>query len=243
MTAPGREMAPTLEEYIAGQIWLRRYPVGYMGTKFDARMTVVRLADGRLLLHSPCEIDEPTKQALTDLGEVAYIVAPGTYHYLHVPSAQAAFPRAETFLCPGIERKRPDIEFDHLLGDVAPEAWAGELDQVLVRGNAWIWEVAFFHRQTRTLILVDLVENFTDSTPRANWQLRLWWKLVFHMWNRPKPAPEYQLGWRDKNAARASLRRILEWDFERVILAHGDLIERDARQVVEKAWEKPLGED
>ena len=65
---------------------------------------------------------------------------------------------------------------------------------------------------------------------------------MFHMWNTAKPAPEYQLGWSDKKAARASLKRILLWDFERVILAHGDLIEVDARQVVEKAWQKPLAD-
>jgi hypothetical protein len=39
--------------------------------------------------------------------------------------------------------------------------------------------------------------------------------------------------------ARA-LRRILDWDFERVVIAHGDVIERDAKAVVRKAWETPL---
>ena len=235
-------MPLTLQEYIAGQIWLCSYPIRYLGMKFDARMTVIRLADSKLMLHSPCEIDGQMRHALTALGEVAYIVAPGTFHYLHVTSAQAAFPVAETFICPGIERKRPDIHFDGLLGDTAPEAWAGQFDQVLVRGNRWIWEVAFFHRQTRTLILVDLIKKIANSTPHVDWQLKFWMKLVFRMWNTPKPAPEYQLGWSDKKAARASLLRILQWDFERVILAHGDLIESDARQAVEKAWRKPLAE-
>jgi hypothetical protein len=62
------------------------------------------------------------------------------------------------------------------------------------------------------------------------------------MWNTVKPAPEYQLGWSNKKAARASLYRILQWDFERVIAAHGDLIEIDAREVVETAWRTPLAE-
>ncbi|MEJ2117392.1 MAG: DUF4336 domain-containing protein [Alphaproteobacteria bacterium] len=231
-----------LEEYVPGQIWLSRYPIKYAGTRFDARMTVIRLRDGKLMLHSPCNIDEPMKRALSELGEVAYIVAPGTYHYLHVPSAQAAFPEAKTFICPGIEQKRPDIKFDYLLDDTAPDAWAEQIDQVLVRGNSRIWEVAFFHRATKILILVDLVENFTDATPHANWMLKLWFKWVFHMWNAPKPAPEYQIGWNDKQAARVSLQRILDWDFERVILSHGDLIETDAREIVVKAWEKPFAD-
>jgi len=103
-----------------------------------------------------------------------------------------------------------------------------------------MWEVAFLHRPTRTLILVDLVENFTARTPDTNWQTKFWLGMVFRMWNRPKPAPEYQMGWKDKTAAGQSLRRILAWDFERVILAHGDLIEDNAHQIVEMAWKKPL---
>jgi hypothetical protein len=104
----------------------------------------------------------------------------------------------------------PNRQFDRLLGDIAPDGWRGQLDQVLVRGSRWIWEVVFSRRDTRTLILVDLVENFTDQTPYANWALKVWWKYVFHMWNNPKPAPEYQWGWHDKVAARASLQDILQ---------------------------------
>ena len=229
-----------LQEYSAGQIWLCRYPVTYLGMKLYARMTVIRLDDGKLMLHSPCEIDDRMHRALVELGMVAYIVAPGTFHHLYVPSAQATFPEAETFICPGIEQKRPGVHFDFQLEDTAPAGWAGQLEQVVVRGSRWIREVAFFHRRTRTLILVDLIEKFTDATPDVDWKLKLWWKAVFHMWNTAKPAPEYQLGWIDKKAARTSLRRILQWNFERVIVAHGDLIETDARHVVELAWQTPL---
>ena len=58
------------------------------------------------------------------------------------------------------------------------------------------------------------------------------------MWNNPKPAPEYQLGWKDKAAARDSLDKILHWDFERIVLAHGDLIEKNAKQIAQSAWRK-----
>ncbi len=125
---------PQLEEYIPGTIWLCRYPVSCVGTEFDARMTVIRLRDGKLMLHSPCAIDSQMKTALTALGPTAYLVAPGTYHYLHMASAQAAFPAAETFICPGVERKCPELAFDRLLGDTAPDGWRGQLDQVPV---AW----------------------------------------------------------------------------------------------------------
>ena len=132
-------------------------------------------------------------------------------------------------------------QLDWFLADRPPELWAETLDQVLVRGNKYIGEVAFFHRPSRTLLLVDLIENITDQTPNVNWQLKLWWKAVFHMWNHPKPAPEYQLGWKDKTAARKSLERILQWDFERIVIAHGDLIETDAKATALDAWRVPLG--
>jgi hypothetical protein len=48
------------------------------------------------------------------------------------------------------------------------------------------------------------------------------------------------MGWKDKPAAARSLERILDWDFERVVLAHGDLIETNAKAIVRDAWSNPL---
>ncbi|MBT8067222.1 MAG: hypothetical protein KJO09_08270, partial [Gammaproteobacteria bacterium] len=67
-----------------------------------------------------------------------------------------------------------------------------------------------------------------------------WWKAVFHMWDNPKPAPEYQMGWKDKEAARKSLKKILDWDFDKIVMAHGDLIEKDAKERALDAWKRPL---
>jgi glyoxylase-like metal-dependent hydrolase (beta-lactamase superfamily II) len=40
----------------------------------------------------------------------------------------------------------------------------------------------------------------------------------------------------DHDAARASLERILEWDFDRVIIGHGDIVETDGREKLEQAF-------
>ncbi len=140
----------TALEMFAPDVWVKKYPIRYSGCTFPALMTVIRLKAGRLLIHSPCEIDSQTKAEIADLGPTAFIVAPGTYHYLHVISCQTAFPDAKTFLCPGIERKRPKIPFDGILDGNAQPEWDAELDQVLVEGSRFIWEVAFLHRASRT---------------------------------------------------------------------------------------------
>jgi hypothetical protein len=225
-----------LTPYVAGRIWLCAYPVRMAGTWFDARMTVIRLSSGDLMLHSPCAIAAAMAGEISALGPVAHIVAPGNFHTMHIASAQAAFPGAKTWICPGAELRRPGLTYDAVLGDAAPADWAGEIDQVLVQGTRLMREVAMFHRASRTLILVDLIENFTDATPGIGWGMKLLFKYVLGMWDNPRPAPEYRMGWRDRGKAAESLRRILAWDFERIVLAHGDLIERNAREVAAAAW-------
>jgi len=203
-------------------------------------MTVVRLSEGRLLIHSPCAIDEATRNEIEALGTPSFIVAPGTYHHLHVPSCQAAFPGAGTYICPGLETKRPDLVYDGILSDTPEKGWETDFDQAVVRGSRYIWEVAFFHRPSGTLILVDLLENMGEATPGTNWVLRFFWKFIFRMWNNPKPAPEYQMGWKDKPAARESLLRILSWDIHRVVMAHGEPIVERPKETLEKAWRSVL---
>lgn len=225
-----------LQVFVPGAIWLVAYPVHYAGTRFTARMTVIRLSGGGLILHSPCEITPDLAAALTQLGPVNWIVAPGTFHHLHVASAQAAFPGAQVLICPGVEKKQPGLAYDAVLTDTPPEEWAGEIAQAYIPGNRVISEVVFLHRPSHTLIVTDLIELIGDKTEGIDWVLRLWWKWVTFMWNKPRPAPEYTLGWRDKRAAAAVLRRVLDWDFDKIILAHGDLVTENAKEVARAAW-------
>ena len=225
-----------LTEFVPDTIWTWDYPVHYFGIDLSARMTVLRLQNESLIVHSPGPIGPDLAQEIKNLGQPSHIIAPGSFHYLHVAEAQSRFPEAITWICPGIESKQPDLSFDWILSDRASEDWNGEIEQVLVRGTRFMSEVAFFHRSSKTLLLVDLIENIGDATPGTDWKLKLWWKGVFHMWNTPKPAPEYQLGWKDKKAAAKSLNRILDWDFQRIVISHGENIHENAKDVARQAW-------
>lgn len=229
-----------LKEYVPGRIWLKKYPVQYAGCDIFARATFIRLSSGDILVHSPCPVDDALTTQVRKIGPLSHIIAPGSYHYFHVSAWQDAFPDATTWICPGVERKSPDLDFDWLLSDHSPETWASEIDQVLVRGNRFIWEVAFLDKPSKTLVLTDLVENIGEQTQGTNWVLKLWWKVIMNMWDKPKPAPEYQMGWSHKASAKRSLERILEWDFERVVIAHGENLDSNVKEVLQRAWAKPL---
>jgi hypothetical protein len=229
----------SLECFVPDALWLREYPLRLGGARFNARMTVVKLRSGEVLVHSPCAFDDALTAEVAALGPVAAIIAPGNLHWLHVRSCQEAFPDAKSYACPGVEKRAKGVTFDFELGDEAPPLWADDLSQVALQGTRLMREVAFFHHASRTLILVDLVENFTAATRGTN----LFWRGLLRtigMWNRPSPAPEYRIAWGDKARVREGLERILAWDFERVIVSHGDLITHDAKRVVADAWRKIL---
>jgi len=220
-------------------VWVVEYPVRYFALDISARMTVIRLSDASVMLHSPGPVSMQLKSEIEAIGPVTWIIAPGTFHHLHVGAAQATFPNASTWICPGLETKRPDIGFDGILSDDAPPEWGDQFDLVVVAGNRLMSEVAFYHRASRTLLLVDLIEWIGDNTPRVGWALRIWW-AIFRMWNKPRPAPEYAMGWRNKKTAAGCLQRILRWDFQRIVISHGDLVTETAQAVAREAWASVL---
>lgn len=230
-----------LREYVTNQIWILEYPVRFMGMDLFARMTIIKLETGELIVHDPCKIDAAIKNQIDALGVVKFIIAPGNFHHLFVADFQEKYPDAETYLCPGLERKRPELKFDWILANKPDPRWNGALDLIVIQGTRIIWEVAIFHRPSKTLILVDLVENIGDDyRHEAGWLLQFWWRYVFRMWNTPKPAPEYQVGWGNKSIVKKGLNKILDWHAERLILAHGENIETNVNDVLELAWKKVL---
>ena len=234
-------MSNTLHEYIKYKIFIVEYPLRFGGMDVFGRMTLVRLSNGELWVHDPCQINVKLKSEIDQLGAVRFIIAPGNFHHLFISDFQQHYPDAETFLCPGLEHKRPDLKFDWILGNRPDPRWQSEISQVLIQGTKIISELAFLHGESKTLILVDLLENIGDDYPHdTNLWLKFWWKVVFKMWNNPKAAPEYQMGWGDKKIVKEGFETILSWDFERIILAHGNLIEENAKAVLTRAWENVL---
>ena len=149
---------------VADNLWVVDGPeiaYRFAGLKLPCptRMTVVRIGEA-LWLHSPTEYSPDLGKRIDALGDVAWIVAPNSFHYSHVASWAAACPAARCHASPDVIAKLPSLTDPPIpLANDAPSVWRAELDQVPVDLGRFV-ETLFFHRASATLIVTDLVQNF-----------------------------------------------------------------------------------
>ncbi len=225
-------MASALER-VATNIWVAEgAPVPFLGMVLGTRMTVVRLGDGRLWIHSPVGITRQLAEAVEALGRVGFLVAPNKYHHLFLQDWITAYPAANIYAAPGLREKRRDITFNHDLTDLAPIEWADEIDQVVFRGSRAFDEVVFFHRESRTAILTDLVVNVRlDTQPLLGRMVGILDGVAFPHGTTPRL---FQLSMKSRKEGRTAVERIFDWRPERAIISHGEWFraaaERELRQ-------------
>ena len=149
---------------IAKNLWnVDSGPLRVMGLiPLPVRMTIIRLADGGLLLHSPTRFDFDLARELEKIDPIRHLVAPNSAHWMFVKAWQKHAPDAITWAAPGLRNraqvKRSGVRLDRDLGGASAD-WSSELEQIQVPGMGGFREVCLFHRESRTLILTDLVQN------------------------------------------------------------------------------------
>lgn len=221
-----------LETFVPGKLWIAHIPLRFYKIEMGTRMTICRLHNGNLWVHSPIKPTEQLCQQIDALGPVRFLVAPNKLHHLFVLDFMAIYPNVQVFGSPDLPKKRPDIPFDSVLGDTPDPGWADDIDQVRIRGNLYLDEVVFFHQGSRTLIVTDLCESGHAEQPPLS---RLAARLA-GTYEQPGPPIDMKLMFYNKAATRASIEKVLSWDFERMILAHGHLVQSDAKTIVRRAY-------
>ena len=147
---------------LADDVWV--VDSGPLHGMIPLRMTVIRLPDCGLLLHSPTCLTPSLQAELDKLGPVRALLAPNVAHWMFLADWQRAYPDARTWAAPGLREraqvKQAGVKLDHDLAGNAPIQWGGAIELVSVPGAAGFMEVAVFHRPSKTLILTDIVQNF-----------------------------------------------------------------------------------
>ncbi|MBV6624945.1 MAG: DUF4336 domain-containing protein [Rivularia sp. (in: Bacteria)] len=221
-------------------IWVAEQKLKYWGLEVGTRMTVIRLKSGEIVVISPIMVDEATINQINDIGEVSQIIAPNLYHHLSISDFQSIYPNAKICAAPGLESKRPDIKIDKVLS----QGTLGKQDEIEyflfkgfkildLKGVSSLNELVFFHRESRTLILTDTAFHFDDSFPFTT-QLTM---RVVGGYNKLEPSILEKLAIREKEKVKESIQAVLNWDFERVIVAHGSILEKAGKEKLKKGYE------
>ena len=205
-----------------------------MPMPFTTRMTVVRLGNGDLFLHSPIAFDESSAVEVQRLGTVRHLISPNQWHYAHIGEWQKAFPKAVAWASPGVRRRATarhiKAHFTRDLEEHPPGEWRDEIDQTLIPGGIFK-EFVFFHEASGTLILADTIMNLELDKIDEPWRTATKLSGMYH------PNGQIFFGMRlpillQRKKARAALRKLRAWDPQRIVLSHGRCFDSNADKVV-----------
>lgn len=209
---------------VADDIWIVDGSIiSFKGVPFPTRMTVVRLASGDLLIHSPVDLSDKLKADIDRLGEVKHLVSPNRIHYWWINQWSIAYPDAIKWASPGSQKAalQQGWGFDRDLVNTPDPAWSADVDQLIVTGSRLLEEVVFFHKPSKTLILADLIENFEGVKIQSGF-LRMMMKLAGNLDPDGKLPIDLRLSYFGRHdVLRESLKHMLNWQPEKIILAHG----------------------
>ena len=208
---------------------------------FTTRMTVVRLSNGDLFLHSPIKFDEGLAKELQGRGTVRHLVSPNQFHYAHIGEWARAFPDAISWASPGVRQRararRVDIPFTRDLSANAPDEWREEIDQLLFPGG-YFKEFVFFHRASRTLILTDTILNLElDKVSEP-------WRTAARLTGMVHPYGQIFFGMRlplllQRQKATAAIGTMRSWRPQRILLSHGRTFDSGADEVMQRIFGGP----
>lgn len=224
-------------------IWVAEQPLRYFGLSVGTRMTVIRLANSELVVISPIQVDSETIHQLNDIGDVSHIIAPNLYHYLFASNFKDIYPKAIFWAAPGLESKRPELNIDRIIQD--KNSFLDGVEYLLfdgfrtftLSGFSLLNECVFFHLESHTLVLTDTAFNFDESFPLIT-QLAT---RAIGGYKNLSPSLLERFATKETDKVKQAVQKVLAWDFERVIVAHGSIIENDGKQRFREGYEWFLG--
>jgi len=223
-------------EKIGENIWIYNgTTVKFYGFPFTTRMTVIRLANDALWVHSPVKLNPELQREIHALGRVAFLISPNKLHHLFLQEWISAYPDAKTYAAPGLSKKRQDIRFAGELGLSAEREWANEIGQTLFQGSPVMEEAVFFHIESKTLVLTDLIENIRPDS------LSDWRSILARIAGVVSPDGKTPLDWRlsfmfGKTRARRAVNAMMDWQPENVIVSHGECIFGNGTEFLKKSF-------
>jgi len=221
-----REFAPSL--FVA-----EGPTVSFFGFPYPTRMALARLNNGDLWAWSPVALTDELVAEVEAIGTVRHIVSPNKIHHLFLAQWQEQWPEARLYAPPGLARRKPGIKFYAELGDSADPPWGEEIDQVIFRGSVAMEEVVFFHRPSSTAIICDLIQRHPEGSMTGFKGVLM--RLDGLVGDHGSTPREWRLSFLNRRPAREAREKVLAWNAERLLIAHGDCEMSNAAVVISSA--------
>jgi hypothetical protein len=216
----------------ANGLWFELGPVRILGMRLTTTMTVLRLHDGSVVVHSPLPLTAERRAAVEALGPVAHLYAPSRYHDLRIAEWAAAFPSARLHAPRGLMKERPELRVDRVIAETSEPAFHDIIDELPIEGFR-LEETVLLYRPARTLIVADLVHNI--GRPQGWWTQFYTGAMGFYD-NVALSRAIRWLAFNDRAAARGSIDNLLRQPFDSVIVGHGTPITTGAREALANAF-------
>ncbi len=215
----------TTPQSIAPNVWLLSYPLKALGADLKRNVTVIQLASGKLIIHSTGPFTSNDVRAIAALGDPAWLVDSLLRHDTFSKQGHEAFPSAQ-YLAPTGFPQGDTYSTTSLLPP--PPEWSEEIAVLAVEGAPDFGEVVMLHKPSRTLIVADLIFNFRKEQ-------NLWTKLLLFAAtvggkHDPGMTRPFKKAIKDEAAFSASMRTLLSWDFDRIIVGHGVPVESGGKE-------------
>jgi len=167
------------------------------------------------------------EEAATIGDRLTTLVAPSLLHHLHLVDSVARYRPLSLWGPPGLSEKRPELAPMHVFGrDVWPHR--DVLDFVLVAGAPARNEIVFFHKASHTLYTADLFFNIHEP---EGWLTPITYRAM-GIWKRFAMMRPWKKWVTDRAAFEASIELMMDWDFDRIVMAHGDPVEGEAKHLI-----------
>jgi len=221
----------------AENVWIADGPlVKDMKAMFTTRMTIVKLKSGSVWIESPVPVSSETLKEINNLGTVKYLVAATPRHVWRLVGGHTLFPDAQLWMSrpTRLTLKQGDLPPTNILTDIPPPEWKEDFEQLTFKGNPLMDEVLFYHKQSHTVILNDLIVS--NRKIKGKYYSNLVFKLAGVAYPRSGVARDIKMSFIKRKLARQSLEKLLSWDFDKLIIAHGDCIENEAKSFVKEKF-------
>jgi len=202
------------------ELWSGEEPGRLHGIAIPERTCVMRLEGGDLLVYAPLALSDELRRELGAHGPVRHLLVPNLYRHPDLEPWARAFPGA-TVLGPR------ELQQSHERG------WEADVDHHVFGGMPALQEVVLLHRRSRTLLLADLACHVPDA---ASLGVRLLLRLSF---GGLELGPTRDVRWlvTDRRAAFRSLEVVLGWDFDRVVVRRGAVLQHGGKRALRRAYE------